>query len=335
MDSRRTWSLHLVACLLHVWLINVCWGTEAECPLVDGYSDYGPVTADTLVESYFSVEFQLEGKASLCRLRYHVPVNATLYQGMIAAHQQHGENFTFEYNTHHLYGHHIVAINGVEGHDTFHWALHHGDTWETSEVGVDHLLIADEDLYLWRYTEYQGGEFNPSNFTGDCHAAVDDIQPAFNLTDVVVYISVSAQDTDQFIDGFEPVCKLPLLTPVPYGFESLISLANDQLVLVFEAEINQDTHELASLNELENQGGFEWRIFDARTGYIMPSDLRQSFFVTDGDHFEFRFTPLESGGDTTASPLTTSSAHSVSLVTSQIVLIIVAGLLTVAKQLAC
>ena len=33
-------------------------------------------------------------------------------------------------------------------------------------TGIDFLYIEDDSLYLWRYTDYDGGEFEPQNFTG-------------------------------------------------------------------------------------------------------------------------------------------------------------------------
>ena len=53
----------------------------------------GPGIDNQLVNSYLSVG-GIVNATPLCGMQYSVPVNATVYQGMLAANQQHGSNFS-------------------------------------------------------------------------------------------------------------------------------------------------------------------------------------------------------------------------------------------------
>ncbi|XP_041457098.1 uncharacterized protein LOC121409274 isoform X2 [Lytechinus variegatus] len=260
-----------------------------EC--VDDYYNPGPITKDILVRSFFSVEYQeTEEHTSQCRVRYLVPFNATVYQGMRASHQQHGDNFTYEYDTYRNLGHHVTTINGVKGHDTTHWALHHGETLESAEYGVDHLHIEDEDIYLWRYTDYDDGEFDPFNST-ECHTVVDDIIPALPFTDVAVYLSVSTQNTASFTNGsfVSAMCKRLILTEKTSTLYDVTLAANDQAITSFFTKLDSDDYGIIEVNGLINQGGYTWRIFDVLSQDIFPTDLTLTT-IQDGGHYEYRFT---------------------------------------------
>eukprot|EP00057_Strongylocentrotus_purpuratus_P009084 XP_011663558.1 PREDICTED: uncharacterized protein LOC105437998 [Strongylocentrotus purpuratus] len=286
--------IKLVSCgwprlLAFVCILCTCSSAIQEC--TEDYNHAGPTTKDILVTSFFSVEYQAEEHTSQCRVRYSVPLNATVYQGMKAAHQQHGDNFTYEYDTYSQFGHHVTAINGVKGHDTTHWALHHGDTLEAAEYGVDLLHIEADDLYLWRYTDYEDGEFDPFNSTGECHSAVDDILPALPFTDVVVYLSVSTENTALFTNGtfVSKMCKRLVLTEATSTLYDVTLAANDQSITLFLAELDSEDHAITQLNGLMNQGGYTWRIFDAVSQQIFPTDLSITT-IQDGGHYEYHFT---------------------------------------------
>ncbi|XP_041472556.1 uncharacterized protein LOC121421822 [Lytechinus variegatus] len=108
-----------VICIAGI-LSNECLGEmEFECAaLPDG--EVAKIT------NFISVDNSVS-ESAICKMQYQVPDGANLWQGILAANQQHGDNFTFGASLHPIYGHFITTINGVAGNADYFWAIFDGE----------------------------------------------------------------------------------------------------------------------------------------------------------------------------------------------------------------
>ncbi|XP_038044958.1 uncharacterized protein LOC119719559 [Patiria miniata] len=250
-------------------------GHDALCPSTEMTS--GPPIADTLVTSHLTVD---GSGIELCSMEYRVPAKATMYQGMLAASQQHGNSFKFESEAHPMWGHFVSSINDVGSEGGFYWFIFDKDTLKTTPVGVDFIDIADNSSYIWHYSNSSQPN---TTYSGPCVGS-SVIPPPMPLTFKVGYLSVSSANTDLFA-----VCKQPVLLPTtPTTVYALVDLANDQIPLFVQAVLHAPQKTVTSLDGLANDDRYAWTGYRAGSNEKIPYDLSLTA-ISDGDHIEFRY----------------------------------------------
>ncbi|XP_071506166.1 uncharacterized protein [Diadema antillarum] len=294
----------LTTSLFLVWAA-LTQGSYNECPMEMGM--YGPTSENIpIITSFISADGQGNG-STFCRLQYGVPENATLWQGMLAASQQHGMNFTFEAQLYAMYGHFVTTINGLMGNSDYFWGLY-DEMGAMTPVGVDFLYPVEGSAYIWSFTEVMSSGNHNRTYEGVCLNAPD-IQPNMPLTYGVFYLTVSSGNTQNFTNGtrFQPVCKQLVLSNVSQ--ESLLDAvmtASEQVPIKISSDIQND--QVTILNTLPNQDGYVWTPYNATNGGRLPLDLAETR-IADGDHIRFQFMPMDSMDDdvTMEMEMTTSS----------------------------
>ncbi len=253
---------------------------EDLCPSADMTSGMEDVQ---LVNSYLSVD-GVSNVAPLCGMQYRVPVNATLYQGMLAASQQQGSNFMFTIGpVHHMYGHFIESINNVSSDNPFYWIFFENTTKMSSQVGVDFIDIASESAYLWQYLNTSGG--HDSNYTGPC-GGPSVIPPTLPLRYKVAFLTISNENTN---NSFISVCKRPVLIQrIGTTVFTLLQDANLQLPIYVKAVLDMQMNTVTEINGVANDNNSTWNSYYAGSNTMIPYDLVMTT-VSDGDHFVFRF----------------------------------------------
>ncbi|XP_022079965.1 uncharacterized protein LOC110973430 [Acanthaster planci] len=262
-------------------------GHDALCPLME--MTKGPPIADTLVTSELSVD----GAGIVqCGMQYRVPVKATLYQGMLAANKQHGDGFEFNSTLHQMWGHFISSINNVGSEGGFYWYKFDKTTLRTTPVGVDFIELGANSSYIWHYSN---GTYPNDTYVGPC-VGLSIIPPSAPLTYKVVYLTVSGTNVIQTTDNkFKGVCKqLVLVQSDSSSVFRLLEIANSQIPLSVEAELNRQESIVTSFSGIANNETYRWTGYKAGTDGPIPYDLSMTA-VTDGDHILFRYEEVEVG----------------------------------------
>ncbi|XP_030853740.1 uncharacterized protein LOC752620 isoform X2 [Strongylocentrotus purpuratus] len=269
-------------------------GDEFECEALPG----GEVPKIT---NFISADNSFNG-TTICMMQYEVPQGANLWQGMMAASQQQGDNFTYMATVHPIYGHFITTINGVTGAAGYFWAIFDGEGIATP-VGVDWLVLEDGDSYIFNYMyapPYNAS--NPdhviANYTGPClNAPV--ISANMPLTYLSTFITVADDNTENVKAGtnFEPVCnQLVLFDQSQPSLYDVMMLVNMQIPLDIRVTVDTSNMTVMTLNNITNQGGYAWTPFNVKTNMKLPRDLSMTQ-LSDGDQIRFDFAEVEDDED--------------------------------------
>ncbi|XP_063966333.1 uncharacterized protein LOC129277499 [Lytechinus pictus] len=276
-----------VICIVGI-LSNECLGEECAA-LPDG--EVAQIT------NFISVDNSVN-ESTICMMQYQVPDGANLWQGMLAANQQQGDNFTFEASLNPMYGHFITTINGVAGNADYFWAIFDGEGIATP-TGVDGIELEDGDSYIFNYMSTatsNSSDHTIANYTGLCLSAPN-IPANVPLMLLSTFITISDENTEDVSEGtnFKPVCNQLVLYDQPQStLYDVMQMVNDQVPLDIRVVLDSSTMSVMTLNNLTNEDGYEWTPFNVRTNMTLPRDLSM-IQLSDGDQIRFYF--AEVGGD--------------------------------------